>query len=595
MPHLTRPSDTDASHVLPDDLDLARVNREMEKLVRFDRPRLARWWAYFRNPTRPASVDVTAGGGQSDRPYRQAQEWGLPTRITGLSRSTTDVFSGQAVEGVARKEVVIENDIGWRVETMVDYLFGKPIVIESSTPDPVRREIIGTLLREIIALNGGIVLLQQLATLGGVFGFVDVLVKFDPTRADDQPCTGMRAVGQPPVCDQKKAEKQAETTVINEPTDPADKPADSLPGLVTPPPDAGTAPGETASSNTDTGASQTSRSSASTELPLLRRMARMIRLEVVHPARALPLLSHSDWQRVDAYATVTPIVEDTINPLPDQSQSTLVQDSVVARLARFTRSLAPRRAARDTLSTRDTIELITPSRWFRFGASGPVASGRNTLGRLGLVHIQNTAVPFSYAGLSDVEPLLPLQDELNTRLSDRAHRITMQSFKMYLGRGIDNFNQMPISPGRMWSTDNENANVIEFGGDSACPSEDAHLSDLREAMDKASGVTPIAAGAIKGRIGRLTSAAALRVTMLALLSRTEKKRTTYGKGIEQMCELALAWLDHAGLFHTTPAEREVEIHWPNPLPVNEMERLDEARAKLALGVSAQVVLRELGY
>jgi len=166
---------------------------------------------------------------------------------------------------------------------------------------------------------------------------------------------------------------------------------------------------------------------------------------------------------------------------------------------------------------------------------------------------------------------------------------------MYLGRGIDNFNQMPISPGRMWSTDNENANVIEFGGDSACPSEEAHLSDLREAMDKASGVTPIAAGAIKGRIGRLTSAAALRVTMLALLSRTEKKRTTYGKGIEQMCELALAWLDHAGLFHTTPAEREVEIHWPNPLPVNEMERLDEARAKLALGVSAQVVLRELGY
>jgi hypothetical protein len=114
-------------------------------------------------------------------------------------------------------------------------------------------------------------------------------------------------------------------------------------------------------------------------------------------------------------------------------------------------------------------------------------------------------------------------------------------------------------------------------------------------MDKTSSVTPIAAGAIKGRIGRLTSAAALRVTLLALLAKTERKRTTYGGGIAQVCELALAWLDVAGLFHTDPDDRRIEIHWPSPIPENESERLADAEAKLRIGIDRATVIRELGY
>ena len=121
------------------------------------------------------------------------------------------------------------------------------------------------------------------------------------------------------------------------------------------------------------------------------------------------------------------------------------------------------------------------------------------------------------------------------------------------------------------------------------------ITEVRESLDKVSAVTPIAAGAIKGRIGRLTSAAALRVTMLALLAKTERKRTTYGAGIARMCELALAWLDHAGLFPTTPDERRIELSWPSPLPDSDEERLSVAQAKLRVGIAPEVVLRELGY
>jgi hypothetical protein len=62
-----------------------------------------------------------------------------------------------------------------------------------------------------------------------------------------------------------------------------------------------------------------------------------------------------------------------------------------------------------------------------------------------------------------------------------------------------------------------------------------------------------------------------------------------------MCELALKWLDAAGVFKTSPEERRVELSWPSPLPENEMEKLTEAESKLRLGVDQAVVLRELGY
>ena len=78
-----------------------------------------------------------------------------------------------------------------------------------------------------------------------------------------------------------------------------------------------------------------------------------------------------------------------------------------------------------------------------------------------------------YEGQSEVEPLIPLQDELNTRLSDRANRVTMQSFKMYLAKGLDGFadgSAPVVGPGRVWTTDNPDASMQTFGGDSSSPS-----------------------------------------------------------------------------------------------------------------------------
>jgi hypothetical protein len=68
-----------------------------------------RLWEYYQNPTRPLSL-TPAGMHESARPYMQAQEIGLPPRITGLTYSANaGLEAGQRVEDIRRKEIVIDN------------------------------------------------------------------------------------------------------------------------------------------------------------------------------------------------------------------------------------------------------------------------------------------------------------------------------------------------------------------------------------------------------------------------------------------------------------------------------------------------------
>ena len=191
--------------------------------------------------------------------------------------------------------------------------------------------------------------------------------------------------------------------------------------------------------------------------------------------------------------------------------------------------------------------------------------------------------------------MIPLQDELNTRLSDRAHRVTYQSFKMYLGKGIDDFLERPVGPGQMWATQNLQASIEEFGSDDGSPSEDIHIDQIRQAMDKVSGVTPLAAGLIRGEVGNLTSAAALRVVLSGLLAKTTRKRLTFGVGLQNIADLVLDWLDRSGVLKTQAIDRRIEVHWPSPLPSDEAEQLRNAQVKQQLGVPTDRILAELGY
>ncbi len=85
------------------------------------------------------------------------------------------------------------------------------------------------------------------------------------------------------------------------------------------------------------------------------------------------------------------------------------------------------------------------------------------------------------------------------------------------------------------------------------------------------------------------------MTLMGVLAKTERKRRSYGAGIAEICRLILLALDKTGVYPNKPEEREIEIHWPSPLPENLMEKLQEAKMKQELGVPQEEILKELGY
>ncbi len=467
----------------------------------------AKLWEYYANRMTETCDDKVS---ESGRCYLQAQEYGLPPRITGFTHlANAGIFGGRPVKDVQRKEVVIENDIAWRINAAVDFLFGKPISFVSRAPDGLKRAEIESILKAVFEANGAISFFQDMAVLGSVYGFVDCIVR----------------------------------------------PGSEISGQFT--------------------------SSSSQTLPLknVLQLAQTIGLELIEAPRALPVLEENDYKKTRYYIQHFYQKRNAINR----------KSSFLARL------LLQGKRSGDSRETIAVTEIISATGWQRYENKQLAGEGELPWGFLPVVHIQNIAQPYYYEGQSDVEPLIPLQDELNTRLSDRANRITFQSFKMYLGKGIEGFEDRPISPGRMWYTDNPEATIEEFGGDATTPSEGLHIAEIREALDKTSGVTPVVAGVLKNKLGNLTSAVALKLTLMGMLSKNDRKIFTYSEGIKKICKMILCMLDKANIYRTDVGNREIDIIFPNPLPEDTTEKLKEAEIKKELGVPIEQVLKELGY
>ncbi|MCI0549244.1 MAG: phage portal protein, partial [Candidatus Rokubacteria bacterium] len=208
-------------------------------------PRFERLWTYYRNPCESQQARDRVGGlglrrSWAGRCYRLGQEMGLPDRLIGPRDPSIDDRAH------ARREVVIENDIAWRIQSMVDFMFGKPVQILSTARDEATRRTIERILDAAWEASGGIALLQDMSLLGHVYGHVDLLLRAEgaPSDAPSAPVEGV-------------------------------SPAPAT--------DAGSQPAPSAA-----------------ELRAIAA-AQALRIEVVDPTRGIPILNPSDYRRILAY------------------------------------------------------------------------------------------------------------------------------------------------------------------------------------------------------------------------------------------------------------------------------------------------------
>ncbi|MEI8198294.1 MAG: hypothetical protein WCI73_20565, partial [Phycisphaerae bacterium] len=163
-------------HAAPELLDRLAYHRQVNA------PRLGRYMGYYRNPMSDLLTYLSAAPSTafSMRPYRQYQEIGLPTRITGFRVTTDGTPQPAGPLDAQRKEVVIENDIAWRINTMVDFALPKLPPFTSTAGDPQRRGQITRVLNAVLDASGGVALFQQLLLLGAIHGSSYLLLEPAP-------------------------------------------------------------------------------------------------------------------------------------------------------------------------------------------------------------------------------------------------------------------------------------------------------------------------------------------------------------------------------------------------------------------------------
>jgi len=140
-------------------------------------------------------------------------------------------------------------------------------------------------------------------------------------------------------------------------------------------------------------------------------------------------------------------------------------------------------------------------------------------------------------------------------------------------------------------SDTAQIGVLEMHSDLASSLNFA--ANLRADMDEQSRVPAVALGRTaelpKGNI----SGVALQLLFQPLIEKTVMKQRLYGKLVREISRAALVL---GGLVDITDYEdEEIELHWQNLLPVDDLAAAQTAQILQTLGVSDSTILQQLGY
>lgn len=230
----------------------------------------------------------------------------------------------------------------------------------------------------------------------------------------------------------------------------------------------------------------------------------------------------------------------------------------------------------------------------------------NPLGEVPVVHIPNTRISGSPWGLSDVQDIIGLNREYNEKALEVSDIINYHAAPVTIITGAKSSN-LERGPKKVWAIPNKDAEVKNLeGGTEAVPSALEFMALVKSAMHEMTGVPESALGQMQPISN--TSGVALAIQYQPMMQRYNMKKLTATKGLQKINDLALQTLflyepdtlffnpDTEGLKRSTqpdaldprdPMTYQTYIHWPEPLPVDALIKLNEVMTKMELGLESK--------
>lgn len=261
-------------------------------------------------------------------------------------------------------------------------------------------------------------------------------------------------------------------------------------------------------------------------------------------------------------------------------------------------------------------EIITDSAIEEYVNDELIDSRPNPLGEIPVAYCPNLMVSGSPWGLSDLHDVIAINREYNEKSTQISDIVSYHASPVTVITGAK-ASQLEKGAKKVWGGLPADAKVFNLEGANNLNGPLAYLQLLKMAMHEVTGIPESALGQMQPISN--TSGVALSIMYQPLMNKHAQKTTQYSQLLERVNDLALRTLalKEPYLFQwdpemsggtalkpgqdpvldlSDPETYRTEIHWPAPLPLDVLVKLNELQAKMAIGLeSKRGALRELGY
>lgn len=258
------------------------------------------------------------------------------------------------------------------------------------------------------------------------------------------------------------------------------------------------------------------------------------------------------------------------------------------------------------------VEKISETGIEEFVNDELIDSRPNPLGVIPVVYIPNNPVSGSPWGTPDIADIIGLNREFNEKALEISDIINYHSAPITVVTGAKS-SQLEKGPRKTWTLPKE-ATVTNLQALVELQGPLAYMDMVKRVMHEMTGVPEQALGQMQPISN--TSGVALHIQYQPLMNRYNMKKLHFSSGFQRINELILLTLfqkepwtlefdpregtqpDEGALLMLDPNDPntyETSVHWPPPLPVDILVKLNEIMAKMNLGLeSKRGALRELG-
>lgn len=237
----------------------------------------------------------------------------------------------------------------------------------------------------------------------------------------------------------------------------------------------------------------------------------------------------------------------------------------------------------------------------------------NPIGIIPIVHVPNITISSSPWGQSDIWDIISLNRELNEKMTEVSDIINYHAAPITIITGAKS-SQLERGAKKVWAGLPKDANVFNLESKGEMSAAMEYIAFIKQAMHELTGVPESALGQTQPISN--TSGVALAIQYQPMMNRYFMKKIHFSKGLESINELiirtqavhepeSLLWESYNS---ATPEEDQVteldpmdpltyqtSIHWPEPLPVDVLIKLNELQVKMEMGLeSKRGSLAELG-